>query len=139
MLVTTQLSVPGVYRPPLLSPFVPPQTIISLPVHTTVCRDRADGTFAPVLVVTQLLVPGVYRPPLFRSVGVSSLPPQTIISLPVHTALCRYRATGTFAPVLVGTHVSVPGVYRPPSFKLPLLPLPPQTIISLPVHTAAWR
>jgi hypothetical protein len=36
-----------------------------------------------VLVTVQLLVMGLYLPPLFKS----PLPPQTIISLPVHTAV----------------------------------------------------
>jgi hypothetical protein len=39
VLVAVQLSVPGLYRPPVLKgllALVPPQTIISLPVHTAV-------------------------------------------------------------------------------------------------------
>jgi len=41
VLVAVQLSVPGLYRPPVLKTLaplsgVPPQTIISLPVHTAV-------------------------------------------------------------------------------------------------------
>jgi hypothetical protein len=40
LLVAVQLSVLGLYRPPVskkvLLPFHPPQTIISLPVHTAV-------------------------------------------------------------------------------------------------------
>ena len=87
------------------------------------------------LVATQLSVPGVYRPPLLKKGLPFPIPPQTIISLPVHTAVWLFREAGTFAPVLVGTHVSVPGVYRPPLFPTPPTS-PPQTIISLPVHTA---
>jgi hypothetical protein len=65
-------------------PLNPPQTIISLAVHTAVCWDRAAG--APVvLVAVQLSVPGLYRPPVLKKVLLS--PPQTIISLPVHTAV----------------------------------------------------
>src|SRR5262245_7985325 len=44
MLVGAQLSVAGVYRPPVASsPAVPPPppTIISLPVHTAVCDARS--------------------------------------------------------------------------------------------------
>jgi hypothetical protein len=46
---------------------------------------RALG--APVvLVVIQLFVPGLYRPPVFKAQKQKgSYPPQTIISLPVHT------------------------------------------------------
>src|SRR6516162_2083925 len=67
----------------------------------------------------------------------SSLPPHTIISLPVHTAVCSHRASGAFM-VLVAVQLSVPGSYLPPVFKLQLRPhpTPPQMIISLPVHTA---
>jgi hypothetical protein len=38
VLVAVQLSVPGLYRPPVLKKLlsVPPQTIISLPLHTAV-------------------------------------------------------------------------------------------------------
>jgi hypothetical protein len=39
VLVAVQLSVPGLYLPPVLKSLpllVPPQTIISLPVHTAV-------------------------------------------------------------------------------------------------------
>jgi len=58
----------------------PPQTIISVPVHTAVCWSRAAGALV-VLVAVQLSVPGLYRPPVFKTL------PQTIISLPVHTAV----------------------------------------------------
>src|SRR2546428_268289 len=53
---------------------VPPQTIISLPVHTAVCNVRPVGALV-VLVAIQALVLGLYRPPeltslvLFPSTG----------------------------------------------------------------------
>ena len=62
-------------------------------------------------------------------------PPQIIISLPVHTAVCQYRAVGALV-VLVAVQLSVLGLYLPPVLKEPVLPPPPNTIISLPVHTA---
>src|ERR1043166_5970398 len=50
VLVSTQLSVPGLYLPPvfkrLVPPELPPQTIISLPVHTAVGEARAEGASA---------------------------------------------------------------------------------------------
>jgi hypothetical protein len=61
-------------------------------------------------------------------------PPQTIISLPVHTVVCEYRPSGALV-VLVAVQLSVFGLYRPPVLK-EVTPNPPQTIISLPVHTA---
>src|SRR5215475_9371484 len=62
-------------------------------------------------------------------------PPQTIISLPVHAAVCSFRAVGALV-VLVAVQLSVLGLYRPPVFERPGFKSPPQTIISLPVHTA---
>src|SRR5258707_13491654 len=56
VLVAVQLSVPGLYRPPVFKKLllsVPPQTIISLPVHTAVCWSRAAGALV-VLVAVQL-------------------------------------------------------------------------------------
>ena len=51
-----------------------------------------------MFVATQPSVPGVYRPPLFEK-PLTSSPPQTIISLPVHTAVCSYRAAGAAVQV----------------------------------------
>ena len=76
----------------------------------------------------------LYLPPVFKSVLLPT-PPQTIISLPVHTAVWALRSSGTFV-LLVAVQVSMIGLYLPPVFKEPLLSAPPQTIISLPVHTA---
>jgi hypothetical protein len=64
----------------------PPQTIISLPVHTAVCAARPEGALV-VLVGVQLSVVGLYLPPVLRTLGLLSSPAQTTISLPVHTAV----------------------------------------------------
>jgi len=69
VLVVVQVSLLGLYLPPVLrtlppSP-TPPQTIISLPVHTAVCLERPAGALA-VLVGVQLSVAGLYRPPEFE-------------------------------------------------------------------------
>jgi hypothetical protein len=82
-----------------------------------------------VLVAVQLSVLGSYLPPVFVTVPLS-IPPQTIISLPVHTAVFWNRAAGALV-VLVAAQISVLGLYLPPVLKPP-----PHTIISLPVHTA---
>ena len=60
MLVAVQVSVPGLYRPPVLKELVstPPQTIISVPVQTAVCIARAPGAFV-VLVAVQVSVLGL--------------------------------------------------------------------------------
>jgi hypothetical protein len=62
-----QLSVLGLYLPPVFKalPSDPPQTIISLPVHTAVCWSRASGALV-VLVAVQLSVVGLYLAPVFR-------------------------------------------------------------------------
>jgi hypothetical protein len=63
-------------------------------------------------------------------------PPQTIISLPVQTAVCWYRAEGAKV-VLVAIQLSVVGSYLRPVFEgMAPLTSPPQTIISLPVQIA---
>jgi hypothetical protein len=104
------------YLPPVFKGlgFSPPQTIIWLPVHTALCDSRPAG--APVVVVAvQLSVLGLYLPPVLKCVGNGSpdIPPQTIISLSVHTAVCAARAEGAFV-VLVAVQLSVPGLYLPP-------------------------
>src|SRR4029453_17092114 len=74
-----------------------------------------------------------YRPPVFKKLP--SNPPQTIISVPIHTAVWSSRASGALG-VLVALQLSVLGLYLPPVLKSKSLSTPPQTIISLPVHTA---
>jgi hypothetical protein len=69
VLVATQLLVPGLYLPPLLSPEFepssPPQTIISSPVHFAVWNFRPEGALV-VLVAAQLSVLGLYLPPVLK-------------------------------------------------------------------------
>jgi hypothetical protein len=68
VLVAVQLSVLGLYLPPVLKVLkksVPPQTIISLAVQTAVCPSRPEGAVV-VLVAVHVLVLGLYRPPVFQ-------------------------------------------------------------------------
>ena len=67
-----------------------------------------------MLVAVQLSVPGSYLPPVFKGWGAH--PPQTIISLPVQTAVCCTRAEGALV-VLVAVQLSVPGLYLPPVLR----------------------
>jgi hypothetical protein len=53
-----------------------------------------------------------YLPPVFKKPP-ALIPPQTIISLPAHTAVCPARASGALV-VLVAVQVSVLGLYLPP-------------------------
>jgi hypothetical protein len=69
-----------------------------------------------MLVDVQLSVLGLYLPPVFSQLLTLPDPPQTIISLPVQTAVCSPRATGALV-VLVAVQLSVPGLYLPPVFK----------------------
>ncbi len=94
---------------------MPPQIIISLPVHTAVCCSRAEGASA-VVVAVQLSLVGLYLPPVLQSLNVESAPPQTIISPPVHAAVCATRPSTSFGtPVAV--QLSALGSYLPPVFK----------------------
>ena len=78
------------YLPPVFKPapppIAPPQTIIfiSLSVHTAVGPARRAGALV-MLVAVQLSVLGLYLPPVFNKLPL--MPPQTIISLPVQTAV----------------------------------------------------
>src|SRR2546421_600818 len=113
MLVAVQLSALGLYLPPVAVSLkvpsrMPPQTIISVPVHTAVCWARQAGAFVLVVAI-QLSALGLYLPPVFEQRLLSS-PPQTIISVPVHTAVWKSRPTGAFV-VLVAIQLSVAGLY----------------------------
>ena len=87
MLVAVQLSVLGLYLPPVFNVTV---RDLSRPRRSFQCRStlpcdasRASGALI-VLVAVQLSVLGLYLPPVFK---LRCSPPQTIISLPVHTAV----------------------------------------------------
>jgi hypothetical protein len=67
-----------------------------------------------VLVAVQLSVLGLYLPPVSISGPLLGLyPPQTIISLPVQTAVCSSRPVGALA-VLMLIQLFVVGLYLPP-------------------------
>src|SRR5437016_360625 len=86
-------------------PSLPPQMIMSLPVHSALCRNLAMVALT-VLVAVQLSVAGSYLPPVLKVGGFEKWnPPHIIISLPVHTALWPSRATGAFT-IVVGVQVS---------------------------------
>ncbi len=89
-----------------------------------------------VLVATQLFELGLYLPPVFKYWLLStSYPPQTIISVPVQTAVCSFRPLGALL-VLVAIQLFVFGLYLPPVLKPVRSLVPPQMIISVPVQTA---
>src|SRR5207302_9395127 len=102
MLVAAQVSVLGLYLPPVLKvllPLDPPHTIISLPLHTAVWPYRAAGALV-VLVAVQLSALGSYLPPVFRGPKPLPLPPpHTIIPLLLPTARWRSLAAAAFAPL----------------------------------------
>ena len=86
-----------------------------------------------MLRVVQVSVAGLYFAPVLTDPP-ETAPPQTIISLPVQTAVCVVRGVGALV-VLVAVHVSVVGLYLRPVLTNPtVVSDPPQTIISLPVQ-----
>ena len=87
------------------------------------------------LVAVQLLALGLYLPPVLKWRLIILAPPHTIISLLVHTAVCKVRPSGAFV-MLVAVQLLVMGLYLPPVLKALPPKFPPQRIISLPVHTA---
>jgi hypothetical protein len=93
---------------------------------------------APVDVGAQLSPDGLYLPPELKYSPLN--PPQTIICVPVHTAVCDAREAGQFAPVEVANQLSLVGLYLPPvlTYDPPESADPPQTTISVPVQTAVW-
>ena len=138
VLVAVQLSVLGLYLPPVFTQGeAPPQMIISLPVHTAVSRYRASGTLAVLVAVHVSELHGVgvpvavgvgvgvgapacaqYLPPVFNTPWAELTPPQTTISLPVQTAVCCSRPIGALV-VLVSIQISVLGLYLPPVLRSP--------------------
>src|SRR2546423_13161949 len=54
-----------------------------------------------------------YFPPVLKKVPTPTVPPQTIISLAVQTAVCDSRTAGALV-VLVAVQLSMLGLYRPP-------------------------
>src|SRR5256885_14288085 len=74
-----------------------------------------------------------HSPPVFKTLAPS--PPQTTMSLPVHTAVCAYLALGALL-VLVAVQLSPLGSYLPPVFYKLKSSNPPHTINSIPVHPA---
>src|SRR5205823_382342 len=57
-----------------------------------------------------------YLPPVFKTLPLN--PPQTIIWLPVQTAVCKSRRSGALV-ILVAVQSSVVGLYLPPVFRRP--------------------
>src|SRR5262245_22392167 len=115
MLIGVHVFVAGSKRPPVLSgpePSRPPQTSMTVPVHTPSARCRALGAFA-VLVGVHCLVAGSSIPPLaVTPLGVS--PPQMIITVSVATPTCRARPAGASTSE-VGSHGSAhaPALHAP--------------------------
>src|SRR5262245_41254565 len=119
--------------------------IIRAPVQRATWRARSAGALRTD-VGDQESVTGSYRPPVLVHIGRAGHgggpggltdPPQTIISVPVQTALCSIRP-GAALIVAMEDHVSLTGSYRlPVPRKHPVpFPHPPQMIISVPVQTA---
>ena len=68
-----------------------------------------------MLVAVQLFVPGLYLPPVFKKLEPCP-PPQTIISLPVQTAVCSCRAEGALIVVVAVQRIRA-GIVSPASVR----------------------
>ena len=134
LLVAIQLSVPGLYLPPVLNSwcrYVRPRR--SFRCRSTLPCELSAGGHSVVLVAVQLSVLGLYRRRCSNSAAVESAPDNHFIAGP-H---CRVIISGIRRTVRTGRNPTVgAGMYLPPVFEMLLTPYPPQTIISLPVHTA---
>ena len=79
VLVAVQLSVLGLYLPPVFSDMVTPSSApddhFAAGPHCRVLRLGAAGALV-VLVAVQLSVPGLYLPPVFKRLPVASLRPR---------------------------------------------------------------
>src|SRR5690349_4198563 len=101
----------------LRAAYSPPQTIMSVPVQTAewFCMpvETLDRFVVSQGVSCQVSVDRSYRPPVARRPGMTDQPPQTIISLPVQTAVC-WTLPYLWPTVEVGVHELVCGLYLPP-------------------------
>ena len=62
-----------------------------------------------VLIGVQVLVTGLYLPPVFKRLLLPA-PPQTIISLPVQTAVEQYRPAGALVELVAAQVSSQPAM-----------------------------
>ena len=116
VLVAVQLSVLGSYLPPVFKKTAaihPPQTIISLPVHTAVCRlsgrGRVGGAGGCPTIRDRIVSPAGVQ----RAIVSTSTPDDHFTAGP-HCCV-KYRAVGALV-VLVAVQLSVLGLYLPPVF-----------------------
>ena len=119
MLVAVQVSVPGLYLPPVLNStdcrLPPPQTIISLPVQTALCRYRATGALV-VLVAAQLSVSRIVAPASVENAAGALSAPDDHLAAGPNCRVIDLAPSGALV-VLVAVQVSVLGSYLPPVFK----------------------
>ena len=138
VLVAVQLSVPGLYLPPV---FKTPRSAAFRPRRSFRCRSRLPCD----RVSRSGRVGGAGGCPTVRAGIVSPAGVQNGRSRhirPRRSFRCRSRlpcdqtrAAGALV-VLVAVQLSVLGLYLPPVLKCDAATVPPQTIISLPVQTA---
>src|SRR5262245_52932796 len=92
----------------------------------------------------QSSIAGSYRPPVLSTLSgmddASSVPPQTIMWVPVHTAVCLRRRFGVSSScAIVGAQRLVAGSYRAPVDSGSRRSSPPHRIIWGPVDTTLGR
>ena len=116
VLVAVQLSVAGLYLPPVFKatgPINPPQTIISLPVQTAVCSYRPVGRVGETGGCPT--IHGWIVSPARVQIHADISSPDDHLAAGPH---CRKscRPSGALV-VLVAVQLSVPGLYLPPVFR----------------------
>ena len=96
---------------------------------------RAGRVRLSVLVGIQASVPGLYLPPVFKYVNCHRNPPQTIISVPVQTAVCNSRPTGRLQCSSLSKY-PYSGSYFAPCLSTLLVECRPRQSFHCHVHTA---
>ena len=140
VLVAVQLSVLGSYLPPVFE--IAAECVDSAPDDHFAAssrlpcdQSRASGALV-VLVAVQLSVLGSYLPPVFKTSKLRLSPPQTIISLPVHTAVVSPSGFGRVSGAGSCPTIRARDCICRRCSNGGAVSVPPQTIISVPVHTA---
>ena len=136
VLVAVQLSVPGLYLPPVF------KYAAAIDIHprrsfhcqsTLPCDQIGSVGALVVLVAVQLSVPGLYLPPVLQIRDAIISTPDDHFTASPH---CRVIASASGCVGRAGGRPTIrAGIVSPAGVRIKRVS-PPQTIISLPVHTA---
>ena len=120
MVVAVQLSAAGLYLPPVLQSLnvssTPPQTIISLPLHTAVLPIRPGATLTRASRHPTVCSRGCICRRCVNSSSNTSTPDNHLAAGPHRSVSPIVRKA--HSSVLVVVQLSVPGLYRPPAIQV---------------------